>query len=679
MSKESVVADLQQNADTKAIVMDKKEFIHKLLFDQDEQTSASGIAGLFNEPQLDLLKSKAEYLNTAASLKTTAEYSLKSLMGVNENAIQFSQRALNYMDFIDTLFVTLVDKSSLTQDIKQLLNKLRIPILAVIAEQPKLLLNKENIVKQIINDLITVGQHWQRDDPRSAQLKQQIEQTCSQLLSAFLNLADFGNTVNATANQLNHFATNLIKRVEIFEKRVREAENGQAKAQAAKELTEQALQEILSKKGTPDFISLMLSKAWQHVIFLEFLKSGEEKKNQSLFIAKALLCSLQPIYTFEETEKFIELQPVLFESLRSGLEKSSYTFAETAAFLEELDNLHSQILDEVKTELEKGPKEEILRLKPVENPFNDAGELNQELTPEPHTDIESLTQNEWIEHVYGKLESQEFSKNIVDDSSGTRREKDKKASEKLFKLLQPGRWLNIKTNDESIRCKLAVHVEASDKYVFVNGAGTKVAEYSSEEMVTKYQNQQVELLKNAPLFERAFKSVLNELFENHIKTSSQNNDNTASQKQTLGSQPKVSKNKVSKNKVSKTKPQNKSHTDKEVEQKVTSSQQAEIHASSSETGFDTSQLAKMSVGSWVEIRVGYKMKKCRLAARIASTGKLIFTDRSGIKVKECLDSELVKLYESGDLKIDEEHTLFDKAFSSVISNMRDLKADKANR
>ncbi len=85
----------------------------------------------------------------------------------------------------------------------------------------------------------------------------------------------------------------------------------------------------------------------------------------------------------------------------------------------------------------------------------------------------------------------------------------------------------------------------------------------------------------------------------------------------------------------------------------------------------------MAVGSWVEIKVGYKMKKCRLAARIASTGKLIFTDRSGIKVKECMDTELINLYEDGNLKVDEEHTLFDKAFSSVISNMRSLKAEKS--
>lgn len=379
---------------------------------------------------------------------------------------------------------------------------------------------------------------------------------------------------------------------------------------------------------------------------------------------------------------------MLIESMRAGLEKSSFTFAETGAFIEELDSYHTQIINDVKTALEKGPKEEILRLKPAENPFE-----NTEIEPEktndaPLEDVESLTQTQWVELVYSRLENNLESSEYIEDSNGTRRDKDKNASVKVFRLLQPGRWLNIHNEDESIRCKLAMYIEASDKYVFVNGAGTKVAEHTRDELIEAYQNRQVEILQNTPLFERAFKSVLNDLFNSHqldeptenIKDSSDNPEPD----QQVTPEPDTKQEHTNSNLDSeKSNSQLDSNTSDNndastnvVKEDTPDSDDHKIASSTDIKAIDEEQIAKMSVGSWVEMKVGYKMKKCRLAARIASTGKLIFTDRSGIKVKECLDSELISLLKSGDMVLDEEHTIFDKAFSSVISNMRNIKSEK---
>ena len=677
MSIKSVLTDFENNADAKNNVMDKKEFIRKLLFDHSNQEQTLGVDKIFTSSQLELLKAKASSISES-SANSSQTLSLNLILEVETLPDDYSQHAINLISFVDPFFDSLIGSSALSQDIKLQLNRLRVPFLILIAEKPKLLLDKNNFAKQFINDLLNVGLLWQENDARSQQILQQVAQTVAQLLNCCKDATNFVTSFNKTATQFNHFASSVVKRAEIFEKRVKEAENGQAKAQAAKILTSQALDEIMSKQGTPDFVSHMLSKAWQHVIFLEFLKSGEAKKNQSLFLAKALLSSCQPIHTFEETEKFLELQPHLIDSIRTGLEKSSYTFAETGAFIEELDNFHTQILNDVKIKLEKGPKEEILRLKPVENPFdNSAPSEPANNREEIHTDIESLTQNEWVEHIYGKLESQIPDSNITEDPDETRREKDQKASEKLFRLLQPGRWLNILNKGKTLRCKLALYVEASDKYVFVNGAGTKVAELTRDEITSAYQNQEVEVLQNTPLFERTFKSVLNELFEQHQqKVGTQANDERKESETVEASPAKVNSNEPAhKTEDSGSELESKEET-VNTKSNLTSNDSNSKEETHSTLKFDLSQLSNMAVGSWVEIKIGYKMKKCRLAARVASTGKLIFTDRSGIKVKECLDTELVNLYQAGDLKIDEEHTLFDKAFSSVISNMRSLKSEK---
>ena len=659
MTHESVSLAQQGQTALTADVMNKKDFIRNLLFDKTEDNSEES-QNIFNDQLKSHIADLTEKL-TQSNDCLSEDWRLESMFRLSSTQVKNTEQFNNLISLIDPLFDQLVIESALCSTIKHVINKLRLPYLIYLSVNPKILLDKQNPAKHLINDLISIGLLWNQKDPRGEQLFQQIKMVVEQLVSACLDSEKFPSVFKQSEEHFAQFASTITKRVEIFEKRVREAEEGQAKAQSAKIWTNQALSQVINKQGIPSFINQMLSTAWQHVIFLEFLKSGNKEENKSLFTAKALLCSLQEIHTFEETEKFLELQPVLVDTLKSGLEKSSYTFAETQAFLEELDSLHDKILADVKKALEKGPKEEILRLKPVENPFES---FDQPVEEEPeHTDIENLSVHEWVEHVFSKLEDAANQDAVIEDSPKTRREKDRSVSEKLFRSLQPGRWLEIKTQNEVIRCKLSLYLEANDKYVFVNGAGAKVAEYDGEELISAYQDKNVVILKNTPLFERAFKSVLNDLYEQHSEA--------------------VEASKIESNVTPATRQGSQASMKNEPADQVTDILETEISESTPEQSldrieseFDIALLSKMAVGSWVEIRVGYKMKKCRLAAKIASTGKLIFTDRSGIKVKECIDSELESLYKKGDLVIDQEHTLFDKAFSSVISNMRNLKSDK---
>lgn len=86
------------------------------------------------------------------------------------------------------------------------------------------------------------------------------------------------------------------------------------------------------------------------------------------------------------------------------------------------------------------------------------------------------------------------------------------------------------------------------------------------------------------------------------------------------------------------------------------------------------RLARMQVGTWVEIQMHEaKPLRCRLAAVIASTGRHIFVNRSGMKVAEHEKDELVRLLATDKLSLLDDGMLFDRALESVISNLRDMK------
>lgn len=90
---------------------------------------------------------------------------------------------------------------------------------------------------------------------------------------------------------------------------------------------------------------------------------------------------------------------------------------------------------------------------------------------------------------------------------------------------------------------------------------------------------------------------------------------------------------------------------------------------------NTSQaIEQLRVGNWLELKIEGEFKRCKLAAKIASSGKYIFVNRSGMKMAEFLTMELCQYLQQGNLKILDDEALFDRALESVISNLRSMKA-----
>ena len=84
----------------------------------------------------------------------------------------------------------------------------------------------------------------------------------------------------------------------------------------------------------------------------------------------------------------------------------------------------------------------------------------------------------------------------------------KKKIKGIIDSLPLGAWINIVKKGESIRAKLAVRIARSDKYIFVNRSGLRVAEYKRLELVDEVINGCVELEHEGHNFERSLSHII---------------------------------------------------------------------------------------------------------------------------------------------------------------------------
>ena len=83
---------------------------------------------------------------------------------------------------------------------------------------------------------------------------------------------------------------------------------------------------------------------------------------------------------------------------------------------------------------------------------------------------------------------------------------------------------------------------------------------------------------------------------------------------------------------------------------------------------------QVQVGTWMEFANAEGVKtRSKLAAHIKSADKMIFVNRTGVKIDEKSTMGLAHALKNGDVMILEDSQLFDRALQNVIGNLRKVK------
>ncbi len=390
------------------------------------------------------------------------------------------------------LFEFILDDRTLPDSLKALIGRMQIPMLKVALLDKTFFSRGSHPARRLLNEIASASLGWaEHNDARRDSLYQKIEQVVMRLLNDFVDdPAIFAELLE----DFIAFTGDERRRSELLEQRTRDAEEGRAKAELARQDVEQVLNQRLLGKVLPEVVVRLLRDAWSKVMLLICLKHGKASAEwrEALDTMDELIWSVGPHDDPLSRQQLLERVPGLLKALREGLASAAFDPFSTGEFFSQLETLHVQGLQ---------------RDKRGEAAVADSPLLD-EATPgtvveKPRAPVMLRVVEEIV------LTSPDAAPAPVESEV---RLPDNDEALLRVDALRVGSWVEIQEDAEhKLRCKLAAVIRPTGRYIFVNRTGMKVLEKTRMGLAVEFRRQAVRLLDDALLFDRALESVIGNL------------------------------------------------------------------------------------------------------------------------------------------------------------------------
>lgn len=401
------------------------------------------------------------------------------------------------INLVSMLFEFILDDRSLPDSLKALISRLQIPMLKVAVLDKTFFGRGSHPARRLLNEIASASLGWaDQADAKRDSLYQKIEQVVMRLLTEFV---DDPSIFSELLADFIAFTGDERRRSDLLEQRTRDAEEGRAKAELARQEVEQALNARLLGKTLPQVVVALLQDSWSKVMLLTCLKHGVDSPEwrASLATMDDLIWSVEPHEGEPEARlRLLELVPGLLKALREGLEGAVVDPFVTGEYFSRLEALHVQAFQRFKREIAE-----------------DAPAAAEERREEADAAVQPA--------IVAEAEAQlvEVVEEIILLAPGERRTSEPEEwlgndDESLQQVdaLHVGSWVELTESEErKLRCKLAAILKQTGKFIFVNRTGMKVLEKTRMGLAVEFRRGAVRMLDDALLFDRALESVIGNL------------------------------------------------------------------------------------------------------------------------------------------------------------------------
>lgn len=502
---------MEMQAAQEAFLALKDLLVAAQLSNPNQQAPASNLPAV-NQPDLMGMLSQIQHQPAADQLpvvnqpmvqldvKNALENLLKSY-DQNKSIGQVDQDVIN---LVSMLFEFILDDHNLPNQFKAVIGRLQIPLLKVAILDKALFSKASHPARRLLNEMASAALGCDEQDNA---VQQKLYDKMVEVVQKLLH--DFDENIALFEESFEDFSAFIQKeqrRALLVEQRTKDAEEGKAKTEQAKQLAGQEVQQRLANNQLPEVVTDLLQDGWVNVLFIAYLKEGNQSQVwlNALSAMDNLIWSVQPHSTIDDRKKLLKMVPPLMKQLREGLTEISYDPYKQRQLFKQLQTLHVQSLRQPRkatTEAAAIPEEATIPpTKPLSN------DNTQQLSNEPIT-IDEPTAI--------KAEPQASAANDGDIAEQLAKQNEPAVSELTLKKvasLKVGHWVEFGHDVENkFRAKLAAFIKPADKYIFVNRTGMKVAEKSQLELALDIDHGNISLLDDNLLFDRALQSVIGNL------------------------------------------------------------------------------------------------------------------------------------------------------------------------
>jgi hypothetical protein len=413
----------------------------------------------------------------------------------------------NTIDVIGMVFEFILDEPSIPDMVKNLLNRLQIPILKVAIVDKGFFTNKAHAARRLLNVLGHASIGW---SDNSEEARQRRFEKLDYIVNRVLN--EFEQDPGIFSSLLNEFTDFLAKEGEevIEEQTAAGPEADQAAGERPERYAFEAIEARLEGMEVPAFLRNFLRGTWcnvlQHVIDNEgYDGAGWRRHEQTV---DDLMRSVEPKTTADDRRKMVTSLPRLLDALRQGMALVGSTPQEMDAVVDALEPIHMACLRGEKPAMNTLGVDRVAK----------AAEKDGATFSEVADMIRSIQQgiNQGGDHLLAgdgdAAEGGTVEKGLPETRSVLDAEQDVKDEYAAMAAdMKLGTWLEFAVDDKRRRGKLAWKSVVMGEYVFVDRKYKVVAERTLPELASNLRHGRASLVRDVPMFDRALDKVINGL------------------------------------------------------------------------------------------------------------------------------------------------------------------------
>ena len=423
------------------------------------------------------------------------------------------------IDVVAMLFDYILDDNNIPGAMKALIGRLQIPLLKVAMMDKTFFSRRAHPARMLLNRLAEAATGWTsaRDDG----LYKQVEKTVQRVLVEFeKDVAIF----EELDQELDQFLNAEQYEAEQQAQQSLRLAQGKERLTLAKDRANEEVSKRIADAAIPKEVRLFLRNYWQNLLLVTLIKEGEDSINwkRALTTMDNLAWSVKPKNGTAEADRLVKMLPGLLDLLREGMEIVSMSEAQSQVFLGSLSEIHARVVHSAPHKDDDLQEPQDI-LDPLSNSVDEVNPYPRSIRePDPLADddiepeeleeekeIMTATIHRLMED--GDLEVEEVPAFDAEDVPTLEDAVEDQHVEEA-RLLEIGTWVELsQETGDAVRAKLTWISPVTGVYLFTDRQGLKAADMTLQAMAAHLRSGTARVIENAPLFERAVGSVINDL------------------------------------------------------------------------------------------------------------------------------------------------------------------------
>jgi hypothetical protein len=419
------------------------------------------------------------------------------------------------INLVSMLFDFILEDRQLHSTMKAIISRLQIPVLKVALSDKNFFNRGGHPVRKLLNELALAAMGW--TEKRTGQrdpLRDKIESVVERVLNEYTDNVELFTEL---LNDFGHFMDLDRRRRELVEQRLKDAEEGRARQERATQAARDLLAEVKQERELPQPVDRLLDEAVSKYLQWVVLREGEESDqwHKARRLTEKLVWSVDPRPITEDTRsELLKSIPGIVDGLRSALQEISWDPFATDAAIRDLELAHVDVFQRLVTSAKARPAPEAPRPEPSQPEQADLQPPEAEQPAAEPEKAEPVASEEVSAPEPAPVAEAE--PEVQPAAAAPETPVDAVSEQWLARAdgLRVGSWIEMTRDDGKLRCKLAAFIKATGKYIFVNRSGAKVAEYQREELARALERDEIAMLDDGLIFDRALESIIDNLRSN---------------------------------------------------------------------------------------------------------------------------------------------------------------------